>query len=144
MNQKGNVGLEPNAQIELIKALAANSPHHNEVLRGALGYAYAAVGQRQRATEILHALTQPKTNVNKHKPYAIALVLIGLNQRQEAVKWLEHSYRNGSLWSLGFRSDPILAPLHNDPHYKLFMSRASYPVSENAHPHQKSPTESCG
>jgi hypothetical protein len=69
--------------------------------------------------------------VKKHNPYAIALVLIGLNQTQEAVKRLEQSYHEGSLWSLGFQSDPILAPLRNDPHFRQFLSKVSYPAPEN-------------
>jgi hypothetical protein len=69
-----------------------------------------------------------------HEPYAIALVLIGLGRRQEAVRRLEQSYREGSFWSLGFRSDPILAPLHNDPYFQQFLTKASYPVSESADP----------
>jgi hypothetical protein len=38
---------------------------------------------------------------------------------------LEQSYREGSLWSLGFSSDPILAQLRNDPHYRLLLSKVS-------------------
>jgi hypothetical protein len=41
------------------------------------------------------------------------------------VHWLEQSYREGSLWSLGFPSDPILAQLRNDLHYRLFLSRSA-------------------
>ena len=65
------------------------------------------------------------------EPYAVALILLGLNQTQEAVKWLEQSYREGSLWSFGFQSDPILAQLCNDPYYRQFLSKASYSVPEN-------------
>ena len=59
------------------------------------------------------------------EPYVIALILIGLSERQKAVHWLEQSYREGSLWSLGFSSDPILAQLRNDPHYRLLLSKVS-------------------
>ena len=122
---------EPDAQIERIESLAADSPHH-DVLRGALGYAYGVTGQDQRARELLDAVTNPGTGSKSREPYAIALLLIGLNERRKAVQWLERSYREGSLWSLGFPSDPILAPLRNDPYYQLFMSKAGYPVPENA------------
>ena len=89
-------------------------------------------GQDQRARELLDAVTNPGTGSKSREPYAIALLLIGLNERRKAVQWLERSYREGSLWSLGFPSDPILAPLRNDPYYQLFMSKAGYPVPENA------------
>jgi tetratricopeptide (TPR) repeat protein len=122
---------EPGAQIERIDALAKDYRHH-DVVRGVLGYAYARAGQAQKAREILDAMTHLGKRNDCHEPYAAALVLIGLREKQEAVKRLEQSYLEGSLWSLGFPCDPILVPLHNDPHYQLFMSKASYPEPENS------------
>ena len=124
---------EPGACISRLEVLTVDSPH-NDVLRGALGYVYAVTGQGRRANELLDVLANPGKSGKIHAPYAIALVLIGLNQRQEAVQRLEQSYREGSLWSLGFLSDPILASLRNDPHFRLFLSKVSYPVAENAAP----------
>jgi hypothetical protein len=36
---------------------------------------------------------------------------MGLKQDQEAIQYIEQSHRAGSLWSLGFLSDPVLTPL---------------------------------
>lgn len=124
---------EPDESIPRMEALSADSPHC-DVLQGALGYAYGVAGQGQRASEILEVMAHREAHGKMHEPYAAALVLIGLNQKPEAVKWLEQSYGDGSLWSLGFPSDPILAPLRNDPHYRLFLSKVSYPVPGNANP----------
>jgi predicted Zn-dependent protease len=124
---------EPEACIPRLEVLTADSPH-NDVLQGALGYVYAVTGQDRRANELLDVMTNPGKSGRIHEPYAIALDLIGLNQRQQAVQRLEQSYREGSFWSLGFLSDPILAPLRNDPHYRQFLSKVSYPVAENAGP----------
>jgi tetratricopeptide (TPR) repeat protein len=120
----------PDAHIQRMEALVVDSPHH-AVLQGALGYAYAVNGQGRRASEILDAMTYSCTQEKMSEPYAIALVQLGLNQRQEAVKRLERSYREGSLWSLGFQSDAILGPLRHDPHFRQFMSKVTYPVSES-------------
>jgi tetratricopeptide (TPR) repeat protein len=126
---------EPIVQIAQIEALAASSLCH-DVLRGALGYIYAVNGQSQRAIQLLDAMTKPKKRRLGDEPYSVALILIGLKENQKAVHWLERSYRGGSLWSLGFRSDPILESLRNDPHFRQFMSKVSYPVPENADPHR--------
>jgi hypothetical protein len=68
-------------------------------------------------------MTKPAVLHKSYDPYAIALVLIGLNRRQEAVKRLGQSYREGSLWSLGFQCDPILARLEkDDPHFRQLLS----------------------
>jgi tetratricopeptide (TPR) repeat protein len=120
---------------DAVEALAASSLCH-DVLRGALGYIYAVNGQSQRAIQLLDAMTKPKKRRLGDEPYSVALILIGLKENQKAVYWLERSYRGGSLWSLGFRSDPILESLRNDPHFRQFMSKVSYPVPENADPHR--------
>ena len=117
---------EPDFYIQRLETMAVDS-RYLDVTQGALGYAYAVNGQEQKASEILDAMTHHEA-CELHDPYAIALILIGLNRRQEAVKRLEQSYQEGSLWSLGFQSDPILASLRNDPHYRLFLSKVSYPT----------------
>jgi len=124
---------QPNARIERIQSLVAHTPQQN-VLRGALGYAYAGANQSQKATEILHALKQQEARSNLHASYASALVLIGLKQNQEAMQSIERSYRAGSLWSLGFLSDPILAPLRSHPEFQQFLSKAAYSANETIPP----------
>jgi tetratricopeptide (TPR) repeat protein len=119
---------DPKIDMERIETMAANSPEHS-VLQGALGCAYAVTGHCEKAREILDALTNPRRRWRNREPYAVALILVGLNERQKAVQWLEQSYRQGSLWSLGFLSDPILDDLRNDPHFRLFLSKVSYPAS---------------
>jgi predicted Zn-dependent protease len=121
----------PDAQIERIASLLSDSPQH-EVLRGALAYAYGAAGHAQEATEAFNRMMRSDARQRKHEPYALALALIGMNRRREAVQQLEQSYREGSIWSLGFLSDPILDTLRNDPHFLLFLGKVSYPVAEEA------------
>jgi tetratricopeptide (TPR) repeat protein len=116
----------PGAQIERIEALCMESPA-SQVLRGVLGCACGMAGQSKRANEILESIASTKAHKKIHEPYALALVHIGLNQRQEAVKQLERCYAEGSLWSVGFPCDPILAPLRDDPHFRLFLSKCRYP-----------------
>ncbi len=71
---------EPSAQIERIEALALDHRHH-DIVRGALGYAYAMTGQHQKAREILDAMKHPSKRNDSRDPYAAALVLIGLDER---------------------------------------------------------------
>jgi tetratricopeptide (TPR) repeat protein len=119
--------------LDRCEALAAESPQ-NDVLQGALGYAYALKGQGQRARELFEVMMNRAKGRKSDEPYASALILIGLNEKRKAVNCLELSYRNGSLWSLGFRSDPVLNGLHDDPYFRQFLTKFSYPepVEENA------------
>jgi tetratricopeptide (TPR) repeat protein len=118
---------KPDAYIPRIEALLADSPRH-ELLRGVLGYAFALNGHAQRANAILDAMTHSVSAETKADPYAIALILMGLNEKHDAIQWLEQSYRNGSLWSLGFPSDPILRTLRDEPSYRMFLSTMSCPA----------------
>jgi tetratricopeptide (TPR) repeat protein len=125
---------EPEVHIDRLEAMVAASPR-NDIVRGVLGYTYGTTGQDRKARKVLDAITDSGSRAMRCEPYAIALILIGLNERPMAVEWLEKSFRNGSLWSLGFQSDPILEALSNDPHYLLFLGRASYPTSMSASSH---------
>lgn len=109
-------------ELARIEELAAESPDH-EVLQGTLGYAYSLFGERSKAQHLLSGLTDLRKNGRVADAYAIALVFLGLDERQKAVQWLETSYNDGSLWSLGFSFDPLLTRLENDPYFRLFWSK---------------------
>lgn len=52
--------------------------------------------------------------------YPIAMTYMGIGDRKEAGSWLAQSTRHGSLWSLGFRWDPLLADLGQEGAIKTF------------------------
>jgi hypothetical protein len=118
---------DPQVCIARIETVAADSAGH-ALLRGILGYALALNGQIQRANEILDTTTREVDDTKGADPYAIALILIALGEKQDAVQCLEQSYHRGSLWSLAFPLDPILQSLRDEPGYQAFLSRANYPV----------------
>ncbi len=123
----------PSSCIQRIKSLPTDSSSYS-VLQGLLGYAYGMTGQTEKAREILNAFIDSEAQIKPHHAYSIALTLIGLDEKQKATEWLERTYCYGSLWSLGLLADPILTPLRNEPSYRLFLSRVSYPTPENCNP----------
>jgi hypothetical protein len=66
------------------------------------------------------------SRVFEQNHYAIALILVGLGEKHEALNRLQQSYRDGSLWSLGFGSDPMLIDLRDHHQFKSFLS---YPTT---------------
>jgi tetratricopeptide (TPR) repeat protein len=104
---------EPTGCIPRLESLLANSRRHFTLL-GVLGYAYGITGQTQKAREVIETLRQPGLRGNCDYAYSTALTLLGLNETRRATEYLQQSYRHGSLWSLGFHSDPILTPLRSD------------------------------
>ena len=79
-------------------------------LQGVLGYACAVSDKTGRARELLHNMNRMPGDCS----YAMALILTALDEGHAAISCLETSYAEGSLWSLGFRFDPILQRLRDD------------------------------
>jgi hypothetical protein len=104
-----------------IAALAGQFPR-SRTLQGILGYFYASHKQAGRAWEILRNLEQVHAQ-KKNNAYALALVAVGLDLSQDAARWLEAAYAEGSVWSMGFRCDPMLRPLDGDPRFELLLRK---------------------
>jgi len=109
-------------QMERIEGIAGEFSQ-NQTLQGALGYAYARTKQTGKAWEILTWMEQMQAQRKRRDAYGLALIHLGLGNEQEAVRWLEQSYAEGSLWSLGFRSDPMLKVLRGDPRWEMLVRR---------------------
>lgn len=116
----------PNKQIERLETLTAGC-QRNEAMLGVLGFAYGQVERTRAARDVTDSLTRLGLTGTYDFAYPIALTLLGLKERAEAIKWLEQSYAHGSLWSLGFGSDPMLVDLRRDPAYRSFFGDARYP-----------------
>ncbi len=114
---------DPHAlDIEQIESLAAEFPQ-SRTLQGILAYACGISGQTKKAFEVLQTLQDMSERKKRSCGYALALTLIGLGRKQEAIPWLEASFELGSIWSLGFRSDPILKPLRGDQRFEALLRK---------------------
>lgn len=121
----------PEDSLQPILLLADQSAPH-PLLLGALGYCYAAAGQTDDAQAILQRFMHARTQGRQDCSYPLALTYIGLDDRANAVRWLKQSYADGSLWSLGFQSDPLLALLRNDPLFQTSINNLNYPSPEDS------------
>jgi tetratricopeptide (TPR) repeat protein len=111
----------PDGSIQPLQALLARWPAHcplHCLLQGAIGYCYAVGGREQDALNILHSLTDSAAGRDTEVAYSRALIALGLNDITAAVHWLKESDYSGSLWSLGFAVDPLLASLRSTPEYQ--------------------------
>ena len=116
--QSGNLGQDLNR----IEALAMEFPQ-NQTLQGILGHAYGVSGQVDKAWAIYRNLEQMKARKKRTNAYGLALVALGMGRGEDAVEWLEVAYAEGALWSLGFRSDPLLGMLGGDPRYEMLLRK---------------------
>ena len=116
----------PHVQIERLESLTV-STSRNCALLGVLGFAYGQAGRLQSAREVLDSMTRPGLAGAVDFAYPIALTFLGIGDRNEALKWLEQSYKHGSLWSLGFKADPMLAELREGAAYNSLFGSRCYP-----------------
>ena len=103
----------PDANIQRIEKVAAGYPR-SPVVQGALGYLCARCDRTEQARERMRRLERMQGDSH----YAIALVAAGLDERHKTILCLEAAYMEGSIWSVGFRLDPALQQIREDPGFR--------------------------
>ena len=105
---------------EYQKARALND---DPLVLGLLGHAYASSGNK---TEALKTLDQLK-EVSRQRyvsTYSFAIVYLALDDKQEALRWLEQSYQDRAGADIGWiRVDSLLDPLHGDPGFEALAEK---------------------
>ena len=86
-----------------------------------LAYAYAVSGRRNEALAILNNL---KNGPRQNAP-AIALIYVGLGEKDQAMTWLEKAYTERFNPSILLR--PTFDPMRSDPHFKNLAQRIGLP-----------------
>ena len=81
-----------------------------------LGYGYAAAGQRDSAVAILARL-RSRAERGYVSPALVALVYVGLGDRDNAMLYLERAFRRHDPDVQGFIAAPMLDPLRADPRF---------------------------
>ena len=89
---------------------------------GHLGHAYARAGQRAAAEQSIAQLqrTVRQTGIGR---YEIALVYVGLDDKDHAFQWLEDAYREHDVGLVYLKVDPCLDPLRADPRFESLLRR---------------------
>ena len=105
---------------ELQKAVSLSGG--NLDTKALLGYAYAISGNQAKAQMILNDFME--RSKERHIPsITIAVVYIGLGDNDQAIKWLEKAYEEGSHWLVYLKANPIYDTLRSDPHFKALLKR---------------------
>ncbi|HEY4273392.1 MAG TPA: tetratricopeptide repeat protein [Candidatus Udaeobacter sp.] len=114
----------PEAIPEFQKAFDLN---HDPYSLAMLGQAYARNGQKEEARKLL---TQLNEEAKSHfvAPYAIALVLAGLGEKERAIDELERAYRDGeSNFLFIIKVDPMLDDLRGNPRFEGLVQKVIVP-----------------
>ena len=87
-----------------------------------LGQAYGEAGRRSEMDEILEKLTER----SKHEyvpSYWIALLFVGLGDKEKAFTWLERAFHERSSWLVWVRVEPRFDKLRSDPRFNSLLAR---------------------
>jgi DNA-binding winged helix-turn-helix (wHTH) protein/Flp pilus assembly protein TadD len=100
-------------------------------LDGLIAYSEVMSGNAKGARRILADLTDQSQN--RYVPaFSVALVYLGLNQRDQAMDWLEKAYKDRSTYMVYAKVDPLLSPLRNEPRFIALISRMGGASPEQA------------
>ena len=92
---------------------------------GILGQAYARNGQNEEARKILARLHEQR-NAQRVAPYAMALVYLGLGDKERAIDELDRGYRDGETnYLFVIKVDPLLDDLRGDPRFEALVQKIS-------------------
>ncbi len=108
------------AIVEYQKARALND---DPFVLALLAHAYAFAGKKTEARKILDQLKElsKQRYVNA---YSFAAVCIGLDDKEEALRWLEQSYHGRAGADVGWiRVDSLLDPLRDDPRFEALAEK---------------------
>jgi serine/threonine-protein kinase len=115
--QQGNYA-EGIAVLEKGRSLAGGIPS----ILGVLGQAYGLVGERERARELLASLRE--RGQREFVPCTpIALIHLGLGEKEQALDWLERGYarQESALTAMGVH--PAYDALRGEPRFETLLER---------------------
>jgi TolB-like protein/Tfp pilus assembly protein PilF len=92
--------------------------------KGYLGYSYAVSGRTAEAQKTLAALLEASKQ-RYVSPLDIAIVYIGLNDRDGAFAWLEKACKDHATHLLFLKVDPVYSSLQSDPRFQDLLRRTN-------------------
>jgi TolB-like protein/Tfp pilus assembly protein PilF len=100
----------------------AMAPGGIQLLKAELGHAYAVSGRRDEALKILGEL---KLLAKRQyvSPYGMAILHVGLGEKDQAFEWLEKSRAERERWMVTLKVAPVLDPLRSDPRFADLVRR---------------------
>jgi eukaryotic-like serine/threonine-protein kinase len=94
---------------------------------GALGHAYAVAGRTAEARKVLKEARALSTQAY-FPAYEIALVYVGLGEKDQAFEWLDRAFNERSPWLIHLKVDPRFDSLHSDPRFTDLFHRVRFAI----------------
>lgn len=91
----------------------------------AIGYAHAMAGHTDEARAVLNNLRE--SSFQRYvSAYDLAILYIGIGDKDKALEWLQNAYADRSVWLIGIKVEPMLDGLRSDPRFTELMRRVGF------------------
>ena len=87
-----------------------------------MAHAYGRAGDTAQARKIMDDLIA-QSSTRYVSPANIAIGFIGLDEPDEALRWLERAYDERSQGLTFLKTDPLFDPLRSDPRFESLVKR---------------------
>jgi TolB-like protein/DNA-binding winged helix-turn-helix (wHTH) protein/Flp pilus assembly protein TadD len=116
-------GMYPEAIIEFEQAGTALKDW--PVIIAAAGHAYARWGHKAEATAAMRRMNE-LTKEKYVTPYGVALIYAGLDDKDQAINWLQNAYEDRSHWLVWLKLDPRFDNIRPDPRLQELLQRMQF------------------
>ncbi len=119
-------GLKGNYPEAIMEARRSIELNPDPTTKAYLALWLARSGQRAEATRLLDELKQESTK-GYVQSYAFALIYLGLDDKEEAFRWLEKEISDRGFHANFYAVYPELDPLRSEPRFKEMLKRVNLP-----------------
>ncbi len=95
------------------------------VMEAELGYVYGVSGDRSHAEKILSEMERQSAQ-QYISPFYIAVVHVGLGDKEETLRWLEKAYEEHSVSLSELKVDPRFDSLRSEPRFTALLRRVGF------------------
>src|SRR5262249_18055131 len=95
------------------------------VIIAAAGHADAQWGHKSDGTAALHRMNE----LSKEEyvtPYGVALIFAGLDDKRQAMSWLQKAYKDRSHWLVWLNLDPRFDNIRSQPHFQELLQNMKF------------------
>jgi TolB-like protein/Tfp pilus assembly protein PilF len=122
-NQKG---LHDQAITELERQVS--TPGSRAIFKASLGFLFGQSGRRAEATSVLNELKEGISSKQFFSPFQIALVYIGLGEKDKALEWLEKAKTEHDPFLIYIKVDPNFDSLRGDSRFAQLLEQTKNPL----------------
>ncbi len=92
-----------------------------------VGYIHGRAGRRAEALEVLRALEAARARSIYVPATDLALVAVGMGDREAALTWLEQAFDERARWMCSLRVLAPFDPLRDEPRFKALVANMKFP-----------------